>query len=551
MSSFKFIDIMNAYDNSNPVSAGLSNSHLESISKTVAENRSAAQNKNQVLPANKAEGLVNIAKRAEQAINVKLPKEFRINLTTTFNAQNANSVAGGKNGIYLQSMGGNNVAMNLNLKRISRLPALEAFAVIYESLSNFAFKGQNISVDEFKEEVKEDSKLDKNDGKSKNSKADAIKVLSAYIERFLKNYANKYKTYSGISDEIAKLIVEDMNEQDYEKILSPFFKLEDINEKAYKVIDRFKVTKINNPRLNCILEKTESESLLLKGESDVKRLNYLQQYQELMSISTKDEFAKAMNNGSNSLNKFTDFCLSYVNNFLNSNGLKNIAVTFNSKGELGTFYDTNPPRININLSKIDSISELVMTLSHELTHAVDSCTNKVKGNFNRDGGGLLNDIGENISNSGLNEGSDEYNFLSELNYYCYHVNPNERNARVGELSALMFLDDNLNSSADLKSQLKVSLETYIAYQNKTSTILNELTDEKIKSLRETFSNFSGLPKKASDLMLERINYLEEIKNKNFMPMAEADSIMVAQKLLDKQLTQAEAEKQISISSKEM
>lgn len=550
----KLTDIFEGYDSSSPISSGLGNADLERISKNSAVNNESKK-ENPSVPKNKKDGLILIAKKVETAINALLPKDKKIKLDITFTATIVNSASpGGKKGIFVQNKNNNsaygNVSMNLNLQRLSKLPALEIYSVMYKALYENAFNIdlENDEVADLGSNLVDKKDSDENKKQKKSPKDKAIECIAGYLNKFLPKYFDgKFKQFDNISKLVATQIVNEMNEDDLNKILSVFFKFEKLDEKAIDLVDQFLGT-AEESRGALLLGK--ASDLMLDPDKEIVALNYMQQYEELLSVSTKNKFKDAMNNGGKSLNDFKDFCVSYANSFMNSNGLKGILVTFEAKGELGTFHDSNPPKINVNLQKIDSISELASTLSHELTHAVDSCVNRTKGNYNREGGGLLNSIGEDIEHSGLKTSDPAFSFLNSLNKYCYRVNPNERHARIGEISALKFMGDmsqdtSMAKRGALQGQLATSIKSFISYQEKTISMLSELNEAKIAEFKSKFASFGKLPKAAHDLIAERIEYLEQNLKSGFNIEAEKESIEAARRIMEEQMREAEKKRNAS------
>ncbi len=546
----KLLDIFDGYDNAEPLAESLNNSDLELLSKKQAENKKSSQKDKKLdVPKTKKDGLIAIAKKVESAINLGLSSNNQIKLDLTFTATLANSVSGGGNkGVFVQSKNSSgDIAMNINIKRLSKLPALEVYSILYKSLYSHVYKKELENDDglSLPSEISGSDKKDDSDNKSNKTKRKAIECLAGYLNKFLPKYfEGKFKDFTAISELVASQIISEMGEEDIEKILGVFFKLENFNDKAEKLVEEF-LGESENARYNHIVGK--ATELMIDPNKEVVGLNYMQQYEELMSVSIKNKFKEAVNNDSKSLSDFKNFCVSYANKFMASRNLNGIEVSFDAEGELGTFYDGNPPRVNVNLKKIDSISELAMTLSHELTHAVDSCANRVKGNYNREGGGLFDGMSEDISNSGLKQNSSAYNLLKELKNYCYHVDPNERSARIGELSALKFIESmskepGVLKGVNLESQLTVSATKYIAYQEKTAKMVSELSDSKIAEWRSELSGFSKIPETARNMIKDRIDYLEKMIRSGLMIDAEKESIEAARKLLEQEQKAEEAKR---------
>ncbi len=532
-SNIKLNEIFEGFDNSEPLPASLSNLDLERLSKqsTIRPNNNKSE-----APKTKKDGIIAIVKKVESAINNKLPIGKEIKVDLTFTASLVNSAPdGGKKGVFVQSKKNNDVAMNINIKRLSKLPSLEVYSIIYNALYRHSVQNEAVSDNNFDLDAGVDENTEVEEPKKKKSSKDkAIECLAGYLNKFLPKYFDgKFKEFSAISKLVAIQIVDEMDEEDFEKILSVFFKFEKLDKKAENLVEEF-LGSSETSRLEYINYK--ATEFLLDPNKEQTGLNYLQQAEELLSVSTKTKFQEAVNSNGKSLNDFKSFCVSYANRFMYSNNLNGIEVTFEPEGALGEFYDDSPPRINVNLKRIDSVSELAMTLSHELTHAVDSCLNKSKGKYNRDGGGLIDTISEDISDSGLKESDPAYKLLKELKNYCYHINPNERHARIGELSALSFIDemskDNTGKNINLRSQLFSSASKYISYQNRTAEMINNLSSAKISAWRDMLAGFNKIPSHAKNMINERIDYLEGMLESGLMIDAEKESIEAARRIVE-------------------
>lgn len=535
--------IFENYDNADPVSARLENKHLLMLAQQKASQKEASGEENS---NTKKSGIVSIVKKIQSSINALLPDGKKLDLDINFFAGNADSYSqtGARMGVAVlpktESKYGN-VAMNINLKRLSRLPALEVYSVIYKSLFGYVSKQKLIeNPDKIKpallDDKKQQNKQDKQEAKEVKDKARATAAIAEYLKKFLPKYfADKFEKFDHISELIASQIVEGLDEKDFTNILTNFFDLSKLDENAKKLVDKFLGIDFETARLDKVTSKA---MLLFDSDKGVQSLSYLQQAEELLSINNQNLFKEALNSG-NFIENSKEFCMAYAKSFLAAHNISEIEVTFNNEGELGTFNDTNPPSININTSKLSSISEFVQTISHELTHAVDSCANRVNGNFNREGGGILNSVDEDTSDCGLKNGTPEYAFLNELKRYCYFVDPSERNARLGELSALKFMEqmsdsDGMGRKGELFNSLSSSIQSYVKYQNKTIKHCEDLSPAKIESFRSQMNSFGKLPKKALSYMEERIDYLEGIVKSglNLNVEAERNSIKVVEEILE-------------------
>lgn len=549
MSNTNVKNIFDEYDNSKPVSSSLENEHLIKVSIENAKKSNDQLAKDREVK-NKKNAILNVTKKVEESINKvfegKLTFGNKIKIDLSFTAS-IEDRAIAKSPAFYKDLNKENsssqvpVCLNVNIKKLSKLPALEAYAVIYSTVHKFVEK--ELVSDENKNEKGEliDSKLDENE-KNKSAQSDkeaeerdkAINFLADYLEKFLQNYfPDDFKEYVSVSKFIATKLVDEMGEGSAKEILSVFFDVSSVNESAIKNVKQFMGLSTVS-RLDFVRRK--ATELAIDPNKSLQALNYEQQYEELLSVNLKDKFNEAVagydpKNKNLPLNQFKDFCVAYANTFMRSNGLKGIEVTFSEEGELGTFIDRgNSQRVNINLSKIKSISELAMTLSHELTHAVDSSINKVHGVYNREGGGLLDSISEDTEGSGLKENSNAHQFLERLQKLTYHINPNEIHARIGELSALKFMENVSKDSPELQNQISKSVERFIKYQTETINIIeNANSEEFIKSLRDEMNALGNIPQSAKDMMRQRIDYLEQMaKSKSVSSEALREAIKVAQ-----------------------
>jgi len=505
---------------------------LKEIAKPKSKDNEQIENVNpKITPIKKKiELLGQIVVKVENQFNNSLENyseenKIRISKNLTFSAgKNSNE------GIISVSAekGGKGFYLNLPTKMLINKSALEIrkyllrqinLAVVSEKEET---ENKNKTPEQVQQEKDKDIKLEK-PGKEEITKNKATLILSSYLKGFLAdNYAENFKKFGPVADLIAKRIVESMTERDMRKLLGAFFDssvLKEVDKLAFNKIDEFiGVTKTS--RITFLSQK--SDYALRKGD-DVQSLNYEQQKVALMDVinsnntNIKEEF-NSLGFGSSREEK-ENFCIKYVSYFMQSRKLKSIPVTFENKGALGTFRDRNGEKsININLSKIKSVSELVMTLSHELTHATDSIIND----------GLQNNIEESITGSGYKSGSDVYGYLLKLKKICYKLNPNERRGRIGELSALQFMVETCNND-DTKEELKKSIAKFIRYQENTIKQYNDLA---LADLEMEAQNLGQLNGRASEMIRERLNYLKKIQNDNDFS-DELQSIEDAKSYLDK------------------
>lgn len=549
------LKVFDDYDNAGVLSANYSNEHIKDTANklnTVSTSEGVQAVRSKV--PQKVKVIVKIINSVADRLNAKLKAmgvgyHFDIG-KVTFSAKN-------EFGKIDVNYNGQNI--NFNIKKLSKLPALEVYTLATTSLYNMAIsdleKSGNI---EDKEKLAQSLKENKNNLLNPKDYEKATTILSKYLRDFIaKNYPDDFKKFNNIADFIAGQIIAESSEKDIEKILGKFFDTKKIDVSAIIKVDDFLGKNLSNARISYLSEKA-SELLIGKYDKDgnyippnkndeLVALSYHEQAEELMSTSLIGKFKQIDKNGDFTYSsEIKDFCVSYARKFFASNGLASIKITFNSKGALGSYYDSGPQNqsFNINLqklNKIHSITELVMTLSHELTHAVDSSLNMAQGKFNEYGGGLLNDIDEDISRTTL-QGSG-LDLLKELKRYCYHINPNERHARINEISALEFMNKASEDDKELQGEVQKSIARFNVYQQRTVDMINNLPNKiaEFKSKLKTLGNVSNSDRK---LIEDRIGYLEEMQSNGLSAENEVSSINTAN-----QIMMSEAEKVVQEQDK--
>lgn len=402
------------------------------------------------------------------------------------------------------------------------------------------------------EEQKEEFKLY---AKQKKARQVIKAHLKAHFERVCEYgsvVTDNFTNFEPIADLVACEMLEDLDANQIDELLNSMYTKEFL-EAAFDEAYNFILTSdaAYDSRISRLgeLSKAKFEA---GPEAVTEALSYQQQHDALLNLRTTSAFNKMKTTGvdpSGNLipNKdLQNFCIEYINSYMQSNGLKPVRVTFysvNSKGqplELGTFFDSENPRININLGKIKSATELAMTLSHELAHAVDSSKNKVRA---VDGAtmsrGLVDYIGDDISKASDKlkdaNNNEALALLEKVNKLCYQVSPNERNARVMELSALKFMQSVTNDDFDRK-EIEASVESFISYQQATIDAINELRNGGFEELREKIDALEIPDSVVREAFLQRMAYLAKFMHKmferNFDIDFEQNSIEEAQSFLN-------------------
>ncbi len=437
------------------------------------------------------------------------------------------------------------LSLNIPLDKLITMPAMEIYSILsaasHDVIQKSLIGKQGVVSDidlsdeqekniEVNSSIKESVKLERN-------KERAQELLSKYLEGFLSQACGEeFYEFDDISSLVAAQIIDGLEGEDLEKMLGLFFDFSQFNDTALSHVASFTEKEVFQLRASKLYQKASD---LWKDPDKVpEALNATQQYQALMSVSLKEQFSKVahkgLKNGAEYDVDVEEFCISYADAFMDSNGLKPIPITFKNEGELGTYIDEgNAHSININLSKINSVTELVSTLSHELTHAVESAINKANGGQTPEGFGLADNISYDISgiSDSLKNGSENEKYLDllkRLNKYCYHINPNERSARFGELSAIKFMSAIADTDV-AKKELRETAESFNRYQTKTYDILTNLSDKQFVSnlkaeVDEVLS--SSISTHDKKYFSDRFDYIKEITSspKNLNAAMEIQSI---------------------------
>lgn len=539
--NLNLIKYINEFDNSEPLSADFDEKKFEAISKKLDSQEQGEKDEALSQIPNKVKNLVKLVSKIVEKLNATLGSKFPnmrqldLEKAVTFNSS-------GVSGKFEIIEAGNDQHISFNVRKLSVYPALEVSSIVTKSVID-AFAKQNGKENdkEFYNTILLYSQ-DDSQPKTKEEK-DIIKVknvIAGYLRNFLPAvYADDFEKFVAIADYIAKQIIEELDEKDIEKILSPFFDLEslDIQGMSIDKVDAF-LGNTHKARLSCLNKK--AEDFMLNPETEVLGLSYLEQVESIIGTDTSNpnysDVARkfeTMNNGEKCLTgeSVKEFCLAYVHDFLSKRNVKDIEVSFNNKGALGSFYE-DEFKININLDKLKkmgSYTELAMTLSHELTHAVDAVKNR----------GLKNDISERFRHTSQDAGVNE--FMKKLLWLSYKVNPNEKNARLGEISALMFMTKVGKNNKSIQAEIKTSISKYKRYQSNTIGAFEEIKNKLTTSIDSDGSDIydfdgkiakflsSGALVKKSPLFVEiqeRLKYISEF-GQNVSLEAEVKSIEMA------------------------
>ena len=435
--------------------------------------------------------IIDLAKRNIQDKAKGLFEDFDFEIEVTLSAYEKNSDNKDKelkNQLYAMAHKDKGVSVIFNSSKLAAFSPEEAYSAVYAVLFNALLKrkdrvkdkdfefGKNI---EAKDEFDLDSKNNENQIKSQS-------IIARYLKKFLcKLLGLTEEDYARCSDQISK----------------------DFFNKG--ITDQ---TMFQNPN---------GANLLAERYGMVSKKGYQQQAAALLGVISQDQFDSLKTGNSN---KIESFCRDYVTTFASINGvpLDTLNITFEPKGSLGEYTDYGATQtININLEEIKKLNnpaEVVMTLSHELTHAVDSSTNKGLGNTTKEGYGLVDNVGSNLRDNKvdaalINETREVQNYLQNLQEICYKVNPNERSARIGELSALKFMEG-MQLDENMKKYVNQSIESFKNYQNDAIDAVKKVDSlSKINKLRADYSQLPPMGAGTRKLIEERLDYLEQLYNK--------------------------------------
>lgn len=449
------------------------------------------------------------------------------------------------------------VNMNLNVKKLLKYPSLELYSLVSTSVLKSVLGKDDM--DKVQDVIYKQGNLTgvvKERTDVLNNAFDRKKatyILTNYIKDFLNIHYNG-ESY-GVADLVASQLVNKLDDENLKKLLSyNFASIKDLENNsledsaAQSINSALLVKNLRDSRLKAIHNRIIAYSE--RGVEEQKINDLIQQELALSNDRLKGKFNDAKQAiAKGDKNELMNYCNTFATSFCESFGVDSVPIRFVNKPNfraVGQFHDQGEKGqfVEINLGRIDNIIDLSTTLTHELTHAVEASINKKNGAVNKDGTGLLNDMSEDISNSGLAKGTKEYALLKEINTYCYYVNPNERHARQNEVSAYKFMLDFAKDDPVLKNQLNESISGrynpktktyvggYVQYLQKTTEYLNNI-DESIKKFTDTFNKLD-IPSttKGYKEIADRIEYLKLVKAEYISNAMGENSIDFTNKLLE-------------------
>ncbi len=513
------------YDKAGAVPASLDNKKIEQI---------LAGKSDQEMPK-KINALCNLILSVESAINAKLSdsvsnisaveiaKNFTIS-SNPYEPEYSTKISMSKAGAKNQSVA--NIALDINIQKIFKLPAERVYSVIYAlvegSILNKALDKNTLSAEdeEYKsvELVRDVEEAEKLSGKKSKANRSMLANLIKYIANGLKElFGEKYSAdkINAISKNIA-----DNYANAYGGIENAYGEMFD----ASKLKSDPSIEDLNLARISKILQNAEKQ----RAEANpVGEMSYAQQASALLSEKTKVAFERMKTGEAGQLQ---EFCVKFIGNFVTSNGydVSSVEVEFinNPNGPQGRFVDGNQKKIQVNLAKVKNTTDLVMTMTHEGTHAIDALNNE----YSQKAGGLIDACrSKKPETLGLDPLSKEGKLLRYLNNAAYHLDPNERRGRIGELAGLKFMT-NFADDAATKTEIAKNITSFNNYQQRTIQIATDLQslDSKysLTNLKNSFFDvYSSLTETQRDAITQQLDYLERVLNNGIDLTAERQSVL--------------------------
>ena len=360
------------------------------------------------------------------------------------------------------------VCGNFNFSKLATFPAPEAYAMMRYCLRDFVSKFIKIE----KEDVSQNGILVKKGQENQVVAAKKDSSILQYLKEFLA------RALLGVEKDSLEEIV--------------------INSDAIESIER-DFSK-NGITAQDLFENPNGSNLFAERFAKVEKLGHKQQAVALLGEFSKKEFDSVIKGSDDEIK---GFCKRFSNKFLQDSGLEvgTYEIDFSNSGDLGNYLDKgeNGQKITINIQKIKKLknpAELMMTLTHELTHMVDSSLNK--------GEGAKYGLGRHNEVSGVDKNAT--GFVKRMQEIYYKVNPHERSARRGELVALEFMMG-MQPDPTMKKYIERSRTSFKNYQGKVLEAF-----DKVDGLIAEYESM-GLDKKENLSKEERyiVRVMEDLK----------------------------------------
>lgn len=428
------------------------------------------------------------------------------------------------------------IPINLDFDKIGKQPPHLVYSIIYSNMHKalLSKKEQMMSQTGILINTNDENRKGKDEQQNENQ----ANTEKSFADIVLEYIAKKICDFFGLKAEspedykaAAKQMFESYKTETDREYTEDFFDFSQTRDAAIAELD---------------MTNNKAREAIENGQSQLAA-GYMTQATSLAEAMTENEF-KAFVNGSGA--ELQESCKKYAYTALSLAGIQNpafVKISFDKfyegkELELGTYFP-GENKVNINIDKIkqlNSPSEVAMTITHEITHAVDNANHA-----------FSNNIGENID-AAKNDETIVYDFVEEMNNLSYSVNPNERRARISELEALKFMVEKYDGNANLKRSIKSSTKNYIYNQEDTiKNLKNVANPSYIANLDNQYKSLASSSKislAAKRLIDERFSYFSTLKRQNLLSTEpEEKSIVEANKVLQEleqeRQRKAETEKQ--------
>lgn len=436
----------------------------------------------------------------------------------------------------------NQIFLHMNMEKLLQLPAFEAYTLISAQVTKSIMEKTKLYQSYNPEKLEELHSFKRGQLSIAQQRKynEATKLLTQYVDEYLKAEDKEFDGNIVQTGIVVSQLLANMSEQDMENFLkhnfasissvSEFLDEQKAMQTKRSLLDERLATLYNEDRKKVKVDKYG----LMANKIDVEKIANKQQYLQLAEAKLKKDFENLKGN-TNNQEALRGFCSKFVDQFAQMHGMEAVELRFTNNPKstnYGAFHDKGSSQwIEVNLANINSVTELAATLAHELTHAGDAAINKKMGNTNKNGTGLVNNISNNISNSGFKKDSASYNLLKRVNDSCYYINPNERHARLGEYCSFAIMQELAKDNPVMQAQLKASLEDHRGYL--------ENTVAQIKNINANIGQYEAelarldIPKGSGgyEMIERRIAYLKQLKDSIGLGAEEAH-IKTVNKMID-------------------
>ena len=435
------------------------------------------------------------------------------------------------------------------MRRVSRLPAPEAHVLLCALLYNEVKRKGYVSTapSELDKEKSYDEMFalpQDNENKSDVKKVEPKqerpkrKNLLTYIKEFLLKLLGLEKEEI---EEISNIVVEDLEQQstpaEFDNFMTSMFGASVDNAKSSK-----EMFSLRNRKL------VKNAETALENGDDALSMAYYSQAKEILDVQVSENFEKVQEEGFKNKEAVKPFVTSLVAKTLTAYGIElndSVVVTFNDDPTVGRFFNGTPKRINVDVSKVKSVTDLAMTIVHEVKHCADAFSQDgaIDENERRTKGLMGSFEHEKISKYGLKKNSAEYKLLDMLNKTCYYLDPNERSARIAEFGALEFMKKMAGGDKDLMADVDHNIGSYASYiQNEIVRRATDLQNPKSKTnLQNIIEEYNKMRPRLSDEVCvaieKRIAYLQELCQRGFDFSAEKQALKQADMLAEQNAQQ--------------